>query len=255
MPEAVPPTEVMMSDEPEAPVLTLFRPERTRAPAPRPEVLVERYPKPLEPHPDLVVLDAPGSAAAARFRALRHRMGERGDPRVVLVTSPAGGEGKSFTAANLALTLAELRRYRVLLVEGHVRRPALAARFGLARGEHACLHAQLEEHRRTPDAPWTVTAVGAWDLHLLAVSAAAPRARLLEGPVFVAALDRFRPMYDYIIIDGPPVLGGPEVNLVEDAVDALLMVARAGQSRGKVLQSALEQVSPSDVLGVVLVGA
>jgi len=231
-------------------VVPLF--EDDRVPAPLADIIVNRQPLPHVLHPDLIMLTRPDGPRAARFRALRHRLAERGDPRSVLVTSANAREGKTFVATNLALAIAELHRYRVLLIDAHAKRPELARRFGLERGQHACLLSQLQHHRENPDAPWRVTALGRCDLHLLAIALSTDRSRRLDGPAFASGLDRLRQTYDYIIVDGAPVLDGPEVNLIEDAIGALLFSARSGQTRGRALRTAFEQVSPADVLGLAL---
>jgi Mrp family chromosome partitioning ATPase len=246
------PSELILPAARTSAVLPLF--QNRGVPARISEVIVNRRPLPHLPHPDLVLLTAPDGTRSARFRALRHRLAERGDPRAVLVTSAGPREGKTFVATNLALSLAELRRYRVLLIDANVRRPELARRFGLERGQHLCLLTQLDEHARSPEAPWHVTALGRCDLHLLAINPSSDRSRLISGPTFGAALEHLRATYDYVIVDGAAVLDGPEVNLIEDAVGTLLFAARSGVSRGRALRAALEQVSPADVLGVALLG-
>ena len=102
----------------------------------------------------LVVLGQRFMPQAAAIRSLRHRLVEKGDPRVVLVTSAARKEGKTFCAANLALALAEIRRSRVLLLEANVYHPSLASLFGLR--QVPCFLEQLEAHRRDFMAPWKV---------------------------------------------------------------------------------------------------
>jgi Mrp family chromosome partitioning ATPase len=248
------PTELIpVRPRPDA-VVPLFEHGRSGVPARLPEVIVNRHPLPHLLHPDLVMLSRPDGPRAARFRALRHRLSERGDPRAILVTSAGPREGKTFVATNLALAFAELRRYRVLLVDGHVRRPELARRFGLERGQHACLLSQLAQHLEAPDSPWRVTALGRCDLHVLAISLSTDRSRSLDGPTFAAGIERLQRIYDYVIIDGAPVLDGPEVNLIEDSVAALLFSARGGVTGGKALKTAFEQVSPTEILGVALLG-
>ncbi len=213
---------------------------RTRTRAPRPDAA-------------LVLLADPTGEPAARFRALRRRLLERGDPATVLVTSPLPGEGKTFVAANLALALAESRRHRVALVEANGRTPSLATRFDFDPGEHVCFFAQLDEHRQRAEAPWQPTAVGHdHHLHVLAASRPNPNATI-DPSTFRAAAQRLRQDYDYLVIDGPPVLSGPEVTLIEDTVDAFVLVARAGRTRGRALRESLEQILPAAVAGLVLV--
>jgi Mrp family chromosome partitioning ATPase len=247
-----PPTELVRV--PARAVVPLFDHGHSGVPAPLADVIVNRHPLPHVLHPDLVMLTRPDGPRAARFRALRHRLAERGDPRAILVTSAGPREGKTFVASNLALAFAELHRYRVLLVDGHIRRPELARRFGLERGQHACLLSQLQQHREYHGSPWRVTALGRCDLHLLAISLSTDRSRALDGASFGRAIDRLQQSYDYVIIDGAPVLDGPEVNLIEDSVAALLFAARGGHTSGRQLKTAFEQVSPTDVLGVALLG-
>jgi protein-tyrosine kinase len=249
-----PPTELIPVRPQQHAVVPLFEHGPSGLPARLPEVIVNRHPLPHLLHPDLVMLTRPEGPRAARFRALRHRLTERGDPRGILVTSAGPREGKTFVATNLALAFAELRRYRVLLVDGHVRRPELARRFGLERGQHACLLSQLHQHREAPASPWRVTALGRCDLHLLAISLSTDRSRALDGPTFAAGIEQLQRIYDYVIVDGAPVLDGPEVNLIEDSVGALLFAARSGQTSGRQLRNAFEQVSPTEILGLALLG-
>jgi Mrp family chromosome partitioning ATPase len=105
-----------------------------------------------------------------------------------------------------------------------------------------------------PDSPWRVTALGRCDLHVLAISLSTDRSRTLDGPTLAAGIERLQRIYDYVIIDGAPVLDGPEVNLIEDSVAALLFSARGGVTGGKALKTAFEQVSPTEILGVALLG-
>ncbi len=237
------------------PVLSLMRSERPKVPALRPDIMVHRRSLPPALHPDLVLLTDPEGVQAARFRSLRHRLVERGDPRVVLVTSPDVDEGKTYVAVNLALAMAEPRRHRVLLVEANMRRPSLADRFDLSHHDHICLLSQLDDHRTNPDLPWQITGVGPTDLHLLVATTVLAEGRRVEAPQFSAAIAQLRAHYDYVIVDGPPALSGADVTFVEDAADSLLLVARAHRTRGRRLRAALDQLLPADLAGVVVVGS
>ena len=84
----------------------------------------------------LVAALAPQSLAAEQYRSLRTRISsaENGRAiRAIIVTSPSKGDGKSLTAANLALTMAQEFQQRVLLVDADLRRPSLHQLFGAAR--------------------------------------------------------------------------------------------------------------------------
>src|SRR6185436_12868171 len=83
----------------------------------------------------LVAALAPQSLAAEQYRSLRTRLtrSENGRAvRAIIVTSPNKGDGKTLTAANLALTMAQEFQQRVLLVDGDLRRPAIHRLFGIA---------------------------------------------------------------------------------------------------------------------------
>src|SRR5688572_20809424 len=85
----------------------------------------------------LIAAITPQAPAAERYRLLRTRIkrAENGrNIRAIIVTSPAKGGGKSLTAANLALTMAQEFHQRVLLLDGDLRRPSVARMFGLGDG-------------------------------------------------------------------------------------------------------------------------
>jgi Mrp family chromosome partitioning ATPase len=217
---------------------------------PAAEVSIHRHAVPGGRAWPLVVLGQRFMPQAAAVRSLRHRLAEKGDPRVVLVTSAGRKEGKTFCAANLALALAEIRRSRVLLLEANVYHPSLAGLFGLK--QVPCFLDQLEQHKRDFMSPWKVAELSTHDLHLMAIDSRTERLRALEGAIFTNSMDSLRGRYDYIIIDGPPINAGPDVSLLEDAVDGILFTARSDQARARSLKYAVEQVSPQDLLGVVL---
>jgi Mrp family chromosome partitioning ATPase len=217
------------------------------------------------------------SDRAASFRLLRQRLIDRGDPRTVLCTSPEAGEGKTTLAANLALAFAELGRHRVLLVEASMRSAALGEVFGFKppRG----FAAQLARHRSNPNDAWVVVQVGQSPLYVLAAeprccphcaavildearfcgmcgkSVPAGPALALDAVTFSAAVQRFREAFDYIVVDAPSVLAGGDVNLIQDACEVILFATRSGQSEGRNLRRAMEQVAPAQVAAVALIDA
>lgn len=194
-------------------------------------------------------LGNPLSPRSGAFRILRHRIAERGDPRVLLVTSANDGEGKTTCALNLALALCESGRYRVLLVEANTRRPALATVLNM--DVSLCWLEQLAHHHQIPDAPWTVVELHNLDF-LLARERPTPPAPM-HGPTVTAALDSLRVAYDFVVVDTSAVLTGLDVPILEDACDGIVLCARARRSRGRAVRKALEHVTAEHVLGTVLV--
>lgn len=204
------------------------------------------------PDPLIVMATAPDSERAAAFRVLRHRVASAGNPRVILVSSPRAREGKSLCAANLAIALGECDRARVLLVEANLRSPRLAQLFRFQ--PPWCFADQLAAHRERPFEPWRVVEMRPFGIHVAAVDPRAPKHQLVDAPAFEVAMERLRNSeYDHIVIDAPPVIGTAEVNLLQDSADAVVLTTRVGRSRGRDLARAKQQLSPSPVLGVVLV--
>ena len=201
--------------------------------------------------PRLIMVSGPDSERAARFRILRHHLMENSHPQVVVVSSPSPQEGKTTCAVNLALALAECGRARVLLVEASVRRPQLAGVFRFV--PPWCFAEQLQAHRHQPLLPWGVVELPEQWLHVAAINPEIDQNQLLDAPAFAIAMERLRiANYDHIVIDAPAVLGSAEVNLIQDAADGVILVTRARRTTARTLRRAVEQLSPSKILGTVL---
>jgi Mrp family chromosome partitioning ATPase len=199
----------------------------------------------------LVLFAEPDSERAARFRILRHHLMDRGRPQVIVVSSPEPGEGKTMCALNLALALAECGRARVLLVEATVRRPQLAAVFGFE--PPWCFAEQLAAHRQQPLLPWGFVDIPDIWLHVAAIDPRVAQRQLLDAPAFAIAMERLRTAgYDHIVIDAPAVLGSAEVNLIQDAAEGVVLTCVAGRTTARTLRTAVEQLSPTKILGTVL---
>lgn len=203
------------------------------------------------PDPRLILHLEPDSERAAQFRVLRHHLLEVGRPQVVVVTSAKAGEGKTTAAVNLALALAECGRAKVLLVETHLRRPQLAGIFRFV--PPWCFAEQLAAHRHQPLLPWGLVDIPQLWLHVAAVNPRSEQNQLLDAPAFAIAMERLRlGGYDHIVIDAPPVSGTAEVNLLQDAADGVLLVARGRTTTARDLRRAIEQITAAKVLGTVL---
>jgi Mrp family chromosome partitioning ATPase len=224
---------------------------RPAAPAEKTKIWVATHKPPVDPDPRLILLCEPDSPRAASFRVLRHRLEQRGNPRVIAVTSAEAGEGKSTMAANLAMAIGECERAKVLLVEANLRTPSLAALFGFL--PPTCFALQLYAHREKPLDPWAVVECFSPSLHVLAVKPGQESRPLLDGPAFSHAMDMLKNAgYDYIVVDTPPVLTSADVNLIEDTCEGVLFCGWSGRSSGRSLRGALDQLAPSKILGFAL---
>ncbi len=204
------------------------------------------------PDPRLVLYIDPDSLRAAAFRVLRHHLLEQGSPQVIVVSSAGDGDGKTTVALNLALALSECQRAKVLLVEAHLRRPALAKALRIEDGW--CFADQLIRHRATPGAPWIFHDIAELGLHVGPVNPRVDRTQLLDGPAFAGAMQQLRQAgYDHIVLDAPPVLGSADVNLMAEAADAVLLAVRARRTTARDLRRAIDQLGAAKVAGTVFV--
>jgi Mrp family chromosome partitioning ATPase len=200
--------------------------------------------------PRLVMISDPDSERAASFRVLRHHLLELGRPQVIVVSSPLHGDGKTTTAINLALALAECGRAKVLLAEAHLRRPQIGESVKLV--PPWCFAEQLAAHRNQPMLPWSLVEIPQLWLHVAAVNPRIEKTQLLDAPAFAIAMERLRMVYDHVVIDAPPVLGSADVNLMSDAADAVVLAVRAKRTTTRQVRKAIDQVGASKVVGTVL---
>jgi len=203
----------------------------------------------VEPH--LIAITQPRSPECEQFRALRTRVlqaGERERKRAFVVTSAGMGEGKTLTALNLAWLLAQTDGATALVIDADLRRPCTASYLGIdcERG----LSEVLTGETRLTQAIVKLQPSG---LHLLPGGAAREDvAELLSGPRFGRLLDEARKLFDYIIIDAPPLGVFTDANLLINRADAALLVVRASVTRYAVIDRLLEQLPRERLLGVVL---
>jgi protein-tyrosine kinase len=201
--------------------------------------------------PVLVAAVAPHSLAAEQYRALRTRIvqAENGRAlRVVLVTSPGKGDGKSVSAANLALTMAQQFQQRVLLLDADLRRPQLHRLLGL--GDGPGLADVLMGGADLDAALMPVPGRNLWVL-----PAGAPPghpAELLGSSGMRRVLDTLRGRFDRIVVDTPPVAPLADVRILSPLADGIVLIVRAGVTLRPAIESALSGFDRERVLGVVL---
>ncbi len=202
----------------------------------------------------LVTLLNPMAAASEAYRGLRTSVQfSRPDVMVktILMTSANPSEGKSTTAANLALVMAQAGR-RVLLVDGDLRKPTVHKKLGVPR-EPGLVQMLFEEAPTDLDALPQI----ADDCYVLTAGRIVPNpSELLGSKRMRDLIERMRDEFDIVIFDAPPVLAATDAVLLSTQADATLLVARAGQTRDYEVQSALEALGSvgASVIGTVLNG-
>jgi capsular exopolysaccharide synthesis family protein len=200
----------------------------------------------------LVYFTEPDSLAAEKFRFLGVRLRQLQQTRQlkkVLVTSTIPEEGKSLVSANLAGVLAR-RKQKVLLIEGDMRRPTLAHQFGL--GRLAGLADWLQSPERTPSNIYRLGGPGLW--FLPAGTPPTNTLELMQSGRLSQLMKQLGIIFDWIVVDSPPLLPLADTTVWARLTDGTLLVAREGKSEKKQLQRGLEALKKSDLLGVVLNG-
>lgn len=171
-------------------------------------------------------------------------------PRVIVVTSPLPGDGKSTVAANLAAALSMSDR-RVVLVDGDLRRPVVAESFGLVEG--AGLTDVLIGRVDFVDVAQQVAALP--NLYVLAAGGIPPNpSELLGSKAMSRLLGRLADSGYTVIIDAPPLLPVTDAAVLTASADGALVVVTAGQTLDTQLGAALTslQAVQGHTLGVVL---
>ena len=182
--------------------------------------------------PELVTLNDPFSAQAESFRAIRSQVMKRvfnhpGLPRRALaIVSPNAGDGKTFFAANLAVTLAQLGG-RTLLIDADMRGPRQHEVFNLSNP--AGLAGILSG--RAPESSLIRQVPGIPGLFLLPVGNTPPNPlELVERPAFGLLMRELTAKFDYVVVDTPAAQFGVDASVIAERCGASLMLARQNVS-------------------------
>jgi capsular exopolysaccharide synthesis family protein len=167
--------------------------------------------------------------------------------KVVLITSAAAGEGKTLTATNLALTLSESYRRRVLLIDADLRRPSLHDVFQVPNvsGLNEGLQAPSERKLALLQITSTLTLLPAGRPNPDPMSS-------LTSARMGQILEEASSCFDWVIVDTPPVGLMADANLLAAMADAALLVVRAGRTPFKLVEKTVETIGRDKILGVVL---
>ncbi|MCE9608420.1 MAG: polysaccharide biosynthesis tyrosine autokinase [Planctomycetia bacterium] len=202
----------------------------------------------------ILTLHKPRSTIAEAYRAVRTGLnfGVRGEGhKVVQVTSPDPGDGKSTFTANLAVSLAQTGK-RVLLVDADFRRPRVAKIFGIESS--LGLSGVIQGTAELPEAvvPSTVE-----NLSLLPCG---PRpanpSELLGSQQFRELVETLREGYDFVLIDTPPVLAVTDPCVVAPRVDGVILLIRITKDVRPHARRSVESLQElgANILGVVVNG-
>jgi receptor protein-tyrosine kinase len=162
-------------------------------------------------------------------------------PRALVITSAVPGEGKTSTATNLAIALAQTG-LRVLLVDGDLRRPRVASLLGLERS--VGLTTVLVGRSELQDSIQKHTDSG---IFFLASGPIPPNpTEVLQSRTAQELFDRLSQMFDMVIVDGPPLLPVSDAAIIARDVDGAILVVRHGKTSKEQLRQAAVRLSQVD---------
>ena len=224
-------------------------PPPVERPAGAPGTRLQRWPDGVPAAGRLVVSKNAEPLLVERFRSLAatlHQAQREQHVRSVIVTSPTPGDGKTYVAVNLALTLSDSFQGRVLLMDADLRRPSLHRVFDIpnAQGLSDALRTSADQ---APAMQITDT--------LTLLPAGPPEPNPLGGLAssrMKDIVDQAVSRFDWVIVDAPPVGVLADGRLICEMVDAAILVVRAGVTRLEDLEAAAGMVGRDRILGIVL---
>jgi capsular exopolysaccharide synthesis family protein len=166
----------------------------------------------------------------------------------IVVASVNPSEGKSVTALNLSWLLAQTDGINALIIDSDLRMPSLTDYLGIETDKG--LSDVLAGRVSLNDSIIKLEPAG---LHLLpGGEARADVAELISGPTFKEILRQAREMFDYVIIDAPPLGIFTDATVLINHADGAMLVIRAGKTRYSTVDRILEKLPRERMLGVVL---
>lgn len=202
----------------------------------------------------LVNPSKPREAPAEEFRSLRTRLNhiQTVQPlHTLVVTSASPAEGKSFTAANLAIAQSQLADKRVLLADFDFRRPSVNKTFQID-----CSPGITDYLTGKASLASIMRKVAGTNLYVLtAGDAVSNPLELLNLKECKALISDLRDHFDWVVLDSPPLLFAADGNLLATMCDGTILVVRIGATTFDSVTRAIQSLCENNVLGVVVNGA
>ena len=204
--------------------------------------------------PALVVAVRPKGTTSEAYRSLRTNLlfiTGMENAKSILVTSAQAGEGKTVTAANLAVVLAQAGN-RVILVSADLRRPTLEKHFDIERDPGL---SNWLAKRDGVDLWSLIKDPGIPNLRILPSGSIPPNpAELLTSKRFEGLIDMLEENADYVIVDSAPVLAVADSSIISARVGLTLVVISAGSTHRTAVQHAVTELNRvgSRIAGAIL---
>lgn len=201
--------------------------------------------------PRLVAITQPNSTYCEEYRSLRTHVlhkSQKQKLQSIVVASISPGEGKSVTALNLSWMLAQTDGIKALIIDSDLRMPSLTDYLGIETEKG--LSEVLAGKATLKNSIIKLEPAG---LHLLPGGEARNDvAELISGPKFKDILHEAREMFDYVIIDAPPLGIFTDATVLINHADGALLVVRANRTRCKDVDRVLEKLPRERMLGAIL---
>jgi protein-tyrosine kinase len=202
----------------------------------------------------LIDITRPHEAPMEEFRTLRTRLNHMKSLQPIhsiVVTSPSPAEGKSLSAANLALAESHLAGNSTLLADFDFRRPIVHTMFGLDRSpgitDYLLGKAPLSK---------CIKKIAGTTLYIMpAGEAVINPLELLNLREVKLLMDRLPSLFNWIILDSPPLLFAADANLLSTMCHGTLLVVRIGHTTIDSVTRAMQSLCNNNVLGIVVNGA
>ncbi len=198
----------------------------------------------------VLIFDQPRNRAGEQYRVLRTKiLHHPAHPKLILVSSPGPGDGKTVTAINLAGALSLKVEAKVLLVDADFRRSAMHKELGLPKEPGLTdvlvgavpLRSAVIRTQQYPNL--CVLTAGSMKLN---------PAELLDSPVWKDLIGQLREEFEFIVLDSPPNAAMADYLLLQAACDGVVTVLRPDHTNRKASQATLQAIPSGKNLGVVM---
>jgi protein-tyrosine kinase len=197
-----------------------------------------------------VVVDRETSAVSIeeyrRLAATLHGLQVRSKIKTLMISSALPGDGKTLTTMNLALTLSESYKLRVLVVDADLRRPSIHEVFNLPN-DRGLAEGLRESSSRLPVIEVSPT--------LAVLTAGSPDHAPMAGLTsdrMKEVLEEASARFDWVLLDTPPIALISDAQLLAALVDGVILVVGAGSTDYRVVSSTVSQIGRERIVGVVL---
>jgi capsular exopolysaccharide synthesis family protein len=169
----------------------------------------------------------------------------------IVVTSPEPSDGKSTTAANLAVVLAQQGK-KVILVDVDLRKPSIHYTFNVSN-----IHGLTSVLTKMVELERAVTKTSIPNLSILTSGSIPPNpSELLDTKAMEKVIEELKTLYDYVVFDTPPILAVTDSQIMSSKSDGVVMVVASGKTNKDRAKHAVEllEKSRSQIIGVVVNG-